>query len=50
MTASTPRRDLYHRTLERVLNRAKSVMVVYALIVAAMAGLFCLPAHRLPAG
>ncbi len=42
-------RNIYHRTLERVLNRSKSVMVVYALIVAAMAGLFVyLPTGFLP--
>jgi multidrug efflux pump len=42
-------RDIYHRTLERVLNRTRSVMVVYAVIVAAMAGLFLyLPTGFLP--
>ncbi len=42
-------RDAYHRNLERVLSRTRTTMAVYAVIVAAMAGLFVyLPTGFLP--
>ncbi|MES2255088.1 MAG: efflux RND transporter permease subunit [Pseudomonadota bacterium] len=42
-------RNTYHRNLERVLNRPKATMSIYAVIVAAMAGLFVyLPTGFLP--
>jgi len=39
-------RDAYHRNLAKILNRTRLVMVVYALVVIVMAGLF----YRLPTG
>jgi multidrug efflux pump len=42
-------RDWYHRSLEGVLNRTRTMIVAYALIVAGMAGLFLyLPTGFLP--
>ncbi len=42
-------REAYRRTLEQVLNRTKSVMLAYVLILAALGGLFAyLPTGFLP--
>ena len=48
--ASSRRANWYRRNLESVLNRSRTVMMVYAVIVVVLAALVLPPADRLPAG